>query len=713
MTFLSDLRYSARSLSRSPALAAALLCTVALGVGSYATIAGFSTGLQQELSALTNPDGQFKLQRLRTLLSWTTALVFLTATANVAGLLLSRSARRAHETAARAALGATDRRLAGHIVADSVVVAVGGGLLGALVAYWTASAFPALLYSEDAERLRGSGEVWLVARAIAAYGLTMMICALGPIAQLRHQGPMNVLRRSSDGGGNAVGRLRSAVVAAQIATCVLLVIGSAVLLQGFRSAVRTLRAERIGQPVIALLEARAGFGRPDLGREYFAAAERRVRRVAGVTGVLWTSALPGARTIGTDVRLEQPATGHREVVLDTVTSNGAEVLAQSVTTGRLFGGVDTAGSCPAAIANESATREFFGGDALGRSIEDGAGRRIDIVGVVTPQVELRPKSEEDEHRRAPEPTLYFYERQTPSWASESVTARRFRVPILPDAPPTTRADLAVTIVSAGYLPAMGGSLVAGTEFGGPVADQCGVALVNREAADAYFGGKPIDGAVIDRDGWRARIVGIAESPVLRVVERRAEPMIYFSSAQFYAPSMTLIALAAPAPELVAAIDAELQQVDGAAKAPQVMTLEERLMRTALGPERIATALVAVCALLAFALGIIGVYGVMADAVRARQRDIALRLALGAPASHIVYGVFRDGLRLAAVGAALGMTIAWVLLRLLLYADDGFAQPAAWIWAACPAVLLVMVAIATVAPARWALAVNPLTISRDS
>src|SRR5688572_7948112 len=206
MTFLGDLRYSVRSLSRSPALAAALLCTVALGVGSYATIAGFSNGLQQELSALTNPDGQFKLQRLRTLLSWTRALVFLTATANVAGLLLSRSARRAHETAARAALGATERRLAGHIAADSVVVAIGGGLLGALVAYWTASAFPALLYSEDADRLRGSGEIWLVARASAAYGLTMMICALGPISQLRHQGPMTVLRRSSDVGGNVVGR---------------------------------------------------------------------------------------------------------------------------------------------------------------------------------------------------------------------------------------------------------------------------------------------------------------------------------------------------------------------------------------------------------------------------------------------------------------------------------------------------------------------------
>ena len=94
--------------------------------------------------------------------------MFLTATGNIAGLLLSRSSRRIHETAARAALGATERRLAVHIVADSVVIATAGGALGALVAYWTSAAFPALLYSEDADRLRMTGEAGLVARAMAA-----------------------------------------------------------------------------------------------------------------------------------------------------------------------------------------------------------------------------------------------------------------------------------------------------------------------------------------------------------------------------------------------------------------------------------------------------------------------------------------------------------------------------------------------------------------
>jgi putative ABC transport system permease protein len=239
-------------------------------------------------------------------------------------------------------------------------------------------------------------------------------------------------------------------------------------------------------------------------------------------------------------------------------------------------------------------------------------------------------------------------------------------------------------------------------------------LVNREAADAYFGGAPIGGAVIDRDGYRSRVVGVVETPVLRVVERASEPTVYLPFDQVYSPSMTLIAqTAAATPELVALIDAGLQELDGAARRPEVMTLEERLVRTALGPERIATALVAACAALALGLGLIGVYGVMTDAVRARQREIALRLALGAPASRIVYGVVREGLRLAGAGTILGMGLAWAVLHLVRHADDGFAPPALWIWAACPAVLAVMVAVAAIGPARWALAVNPLAIARES
>jgi ABC-type lipoprotein release transport system permease subunit len=708
MTLLSDLRYAVRSLARTPALTAALLFAVAIGVGSYATIAGFGNGLQRELSTVTSPEGQFTLLRLQRLLAWLVGIVLVTAAANVAGLLLSRAWRRTHETATRAALGATTQRLAAHIAADSIVIAVGGGLLGALVAYWTATAFPALLYSEDAERLRMAGSAGLVARAMAVYAAAMMLCALAPISLLRRQGPMAVLRRSGDGGATAVGRLRSVIVSAQISSCVLLVLGSAVLLLGFRNAVRTLRAERIGQPVIAILEARAGFARPDLGREYFAAVEHTVSRIPGVTGIVWTSSLPGAKLRVREFVLEQPRTGAKEVVVDTITSHGAQVMAQERIAGRLFGGSDGQGTCLVAIANEAAANEYFGGAAVGREIAGANDERIDIIGVVRPM--RMPQNNAAEAKATS--TLYFYERQLPDWAGDDPVPRRFRVPLV-EAAQTARAPLGVTIASAGYLHAMNALLVSGSDYAGVSPDGCGVGLVNREAADS-FAGQPVGGAVIDSDGQRTRIIGVTESPVLRVVERTAGPAVYVPFEQVYSPAMTLIALTdAASPELVAQIDAQLQGIDGAATSPQVMTLEERLLRTALGPERIAMALTAVCAALALALGVIGVYGVMADTVRARQREIALRLALGAPASRIVYLVFRDGIRLAGAGAVIGIAAAWLVLRLVLHADDGFTTPPLWVWAACPVVLFVMVAIASIGPARWALAVNPLAIARES
>src|SRR6185436_1928751 len=97
-------------------------------------------------------------------------------------------------------------------------------------------------------------------------------------------------------------------------------------------------------------------------------------------------------------------------------------------------------SCPVTVVNEAAEKTFFGGDALGRTIEDGSGRRIDVVGVVVP-------FDKEGHT---EPTFYFYPRQTPSWASEEINERRFRIPILPDAPKTARADVDVTIASSRY-----------------------------------------------------------------------------------------------------------------------------------------------------------------------------------------------------------------------------------------------------------------------
>jgi ABC-type antimicrobial peptide transport system permease subunit len=103
---------------------------------------------------------------------------------------------------------------------------------------------------------------------------------------------------------------------------------------------------------------------------------------------------------------------------------------------------------------------------------------------------------------------------------------------------------------------------------------------------------------------------------------------------------------------------------------------------------------------------------MSDAVVQRKREIALRLALGAQSWKIVGGVLRDGGRIAATGTAAGLAASWILVAVVRHTNPGVGVPALWMWLACPLVLGAVVVVAGILPARWALAVDPLTLTRE-
>lgn len=107
------------------------------------------------------------------------------------------------------------------------------------------------------------------------------------------------------------------------------------------------------------------------------------------------------------------------------------------------------------------------------------------------------------------------------------------------------------------------------------------------------------------------------------------------------------------------------------------------------------------------------YGVMSDSVHQKKREIALRIALGARGSNIVGGVFLDGLRIAAAGAAGGLIASRLLVQAVARSNPGIALPTSWMWLSCPPVLLAVVGVASILPARWALAADPLSLLRDA
>jgi ABC-type antimicrobial peptide transport system permease subunit len=197
------------------------------------------------------------------------------------------------------------------------------------------------------------------------------------------------------------------------------------------------------------------------------------------------------------------------------------------------------------------------------------------------------------------------------------------------------------------------------------------------------------------------------------MQRRSDPMVYYPVTQRYVPRLTMLAgTSAATPDLLGRLTRGLRALPGGRGEPAAVTLQHHLAQTSLGPDRIGTLLVAAAAFAALSLALVGVYGVLSDSVLQRRREIALRLALGAPSWKIIGGVFQGGLGLAAAGAAAGLVMSAVAVLVLRHANPWLTMPAAWMWLSCPAVLLAMVAVASVLPARWALSVDPLTITRE-
>jgi ABC-type antimicrobial peptide transport system permease subunit len=194
-----------------------------------------------------------------------------------------------------------------------------------------------------------------------------------------------------------------------------------------------------------------------------------------------------------------------------------------------------------------------------------------------------------------------------------------------------------------------------------------------------------------------------------------EPAIYFPMAQDVLPQMTLILGAREENDAVlASVRHGLDVVPGGTPGGVVVTtLDAHLGRTALAPERIATTLVGASAATALALGVLGLYGVMTDAVRQRRREIAVRVALGAQGWRVIRQLLVEGVRLAGAGTVAGMLGSLLVTRWLARITPVAGSLTVWVWLAAPLVLVGAVAIASVLPARRALMVDPLTIMRDN
>jgi hypothetical protein len=637
------------------------------------------------------PDTAAGVARIAALLRWTAAALLFIACGNVAAFLLGRAVVRSHETSLRVALGAGLGQLARQSIADSMVISAAGGAFGTVLALWIVRTMPTLLYEGDAQRLMFAPALPdLALRSAVCVGVTIL-SGLLPLFFTPHNRPGLVLRRQSAGPSKTMRRLRLALVAAQMASCCVLVVGTAYLFDGFAATVRTSAGRRLGNAMVVGVVAS-----PLGGGEYYRRVEEAARAVPGIVGVTWAGRLPGGQPTWQTFRVEPPGLALREVAMDIgwLTAESLKRIAAPPKAGRMFGFGDS--SCRVAVANAAAQR-LFGEWTVGRTLHDGGGQPIEMIGVV----EMRPEDRQ--------PTIYYDGTAQTGTAPAPVRTAHFQTPS--DAE-LARAELDVNVVSENYFDAMGISLAAGQ--GLEASGSCRVGVVNRQVADLYFAGRAIGGALIDVRGQRTAIVGVVDAPPLGVFQRRADPAVYLPMRQNHLAHMRLIAGGSGDSERVAEeLRRRLLPISGGGLAPTpILPLEAHLRRTALAPLRIAMLIVGASAALSLLLCGIGLFGALSDAARQRRREVAVRIALGAQRWRVMGQVLEEGAWLGFSGTATGSAAAVLLSRGLAGLLPASAGPPLWVWLAAPAALFTAIALASVLPARRASMINPLSVLRE-
>ena len=178
------------------------------------------------------------------------------------------------------------------------------------------------------------------------------------------------------------------------------------------------------------------------------------------------------------------------------------------------------------------------------------------------------------------------------------------------------------------------------------------------------------------------------------------------------PTLTLaIRTRLPDPyAIVPAVRAAIRELDPSVPAYRVQTFEDVVSRS-LWRQRLQGEVLGVFATLALVLASVGLYGVIVYAVAQRTREIGVRMALGATRRHVARLVLSQGARLTVVGVGVGAAAALALSRVVASLLYGVKPSDPVTFLAVPASLSAVALLASYAPARRAMNVDPLVAMR--
>ncbi len=332
-----------------------------------------------------HPQADVPFMALASLMLVIVGLVLAIACSNLATLLLVRGAARAKEVSVRLAMGATRRQLVRHLLIESLLLSLAGGIAGCILAWWGMRALQTI---DLPLRVDMSVDYRVLAFAIVLSLITGVAFGLAPAIKATKVDLLQTLR---DEGLQPIDHrrltLKNALIVVQVAVSVLLLGGTSIFMQ----AVAATRALRVGYAVdgVAMLETDARFAgySESAAKTMYDDLLRRVQAIPGVEAATLLRGLPMASTgmsIVADSATAQPGSEVQTAMLE-AGPGFFETLRIPLLYGRAFDARDRADTPRVAVITEAMARKYFGTvDASGRRfrLQNDPNSWTEVIGVV-------------------------------------------------------------------------------------------------------------------------------------------------------------------------------------------------------------------------------------------------------------------------------------------------------------------------------------------
>jgi len=331
---------------------------------------------------LSDPDRRSRFFNIAALVMGVVGLVLLIACANVANLSLARAATRQKEIAVRLALGASRLRLVRQLLTESVLIAIMGGAIGLLLAYWTVSL---MIMTGPMFALDVRPDLRVFSYTLLVSVTTGLMFGLVPALQSTRPNLTAALKDEGASFGQRLSRsrLRDLLIVAQVTVSLMLLITAGLLVRGLQSAHTLDPGFDIQRTLVASFDLRQQGYDQNKAAVFFRQLIERLEALPGVKSVGLTSLSPLRENSLWDITPDgsgQKGSAH----FNAVSPKYFETMDISLLQGRTFSGQEVKDKMPVAVINEALAQRYWPGEQpLGKLFKAGmSGTTYQVIGVV-------------------------------------------------------------------------------------------------------------------------------------------------------------------------------------------------------------------------------------------------------------------------------------------------------------------------------------------